>query len=83
MDQTPKGPKRPPRWQIAFALISFALCIAFAAIGMNFEYIAGIYVKGPAVFACVFFFMATMYYPFKSMDDHRDNNPDDPDSAVK
>ena len=80
--QQPNAPKRPPRSQVIFALSMVALMFASAYVGINYEYILGVYVKGTAVFLTVGSFLAALYFPFKSIDDHRRDNPDDPDGGL-
>jgi len=80
--QQPRQPKRPPRYQVVFALTMVAIMLICATIGCNFEYIHGVYVRGSMAFCTVFALLGALYFPSKSIDDHRRDNPDDPDGGV-
>ena len=63
--------------QICFALVSLAVCFAAGYIGGTFEYIGGLYIKGPAAVMCVLSFLCAFTPVMHSVDEHRREHPDD------
>lgn len=48
------GPFNPPPWpQLVITAIGLILCFTAGYIGCNYEWIAGVYVRGPAAFLCI------------------------------
>jgi hypothetical protein len=68
------GPANPPPWpKIVMALMGFGLFIAGIIVGgMGPEYVHGLYVRGPAAFACITGLMFAMAFVGEGFDKARE-----------
>lgn len=66
----------PPLHERINAIMAGLIFLASLIVGSSFEYIGGLYVRGPCAILCVIALMVALYYPARSIDEAIANDED-------
>lgn len=65
------GPADPPPWpQIVMMLMGLTVCLGFGIVGACYEWIGGVYVRGPSAFLCISGLLFCLVFVGDGVDKH-------------